>query len=420
MAKPSRPRNNIVELGRFIYSLLVLGYHVQMSYSDEKIDPFENGALAVEFYFLLSGYFLARSLEKLTRDEKTSFIKKYYLFMKNKITALLNVHLLSIIVVIIIIACFDTKNFKDIFLPGIPSIFLVHMIIVWSGDFDKALIVPEWYLSAMLICMLFMVPIYLLFSKILKGIYITIILVGIVIIITLISGFTTSWALNNNIIYDIRAWGEMCVGMFSYYLSIYVKSNNYGDKTMIFFKVLEIFSYCLPVILGIVPINSNNQAYLMVVTMICVFCAVFITFAEKGNIIENQKVNAVFGYLGSISLPIYLFHPVIIRLIDYINDETPRWVKYIIVFPATIILSFLYRIIADWLNKIIKEREKKKEKEKEEEKKEKEEKQNEEKDKEKKEKEEKEKEEQSKEEKIMIEKNEPNENEVNLEINQIN
>ena len=420
MAKPSRPRNNIVELGRFIYSLLVLGYHVQMSYSDEKIDPFENGALAVEFYFLLSGYFLARSLEKLTRDEKTSFIKKYYLFMKNKITALLNVHLLSIIVVIIIIACFDTKNFKDIFLPGIPSIFLVHMIIVWSGDFDKALIVPEWYLSAMLICMLFMVPIFLLFSKILKGIYITIILVGIVIIITLISGFATSWALNNNIIYDIRAWGEMCVGMFSYYLSVYVKNNNYGDKTMIFFKVIEIFSYCLPVILGIVPINSNNQAYLMVVTMICVFCAVFITFAEKGNIIENQKVNAVFGYLGSISLPIYLFHPVIIRLIDYINDETPRWVKYIIVFPATIILSFLYRIIADWLNKIIKEREKKKEKEKEEEKKEKEEKQNEEKDKEKKEKEEKEKEEQSKEEKIMIEKNEPNENEVNLEINQIN
>ena len=408
MAKPSKPRNNIVELGRFIYSLLVLGYHVQMSYSDDKIDPFENGALAVEFYFLLSGYFLARSLEKLSKDEKTSLIKKYYLFMKNKITALLNVHLLSIIVVIIIIACFDTKNFKDIFLPGIPSIFLVQMIIVWSGDFDKALIVPEWYLSAMIICMLFMVPIFLLFSKILRGIFITIILVGIVIIITLISGFATSWAFNNNIIYDIRAWGEMCVGMFSFYLSIYVKNNNYGDKTMIFFKVFEIFTYGLPVILGIVPINSNSQSYLMVVTMVCIFCAVFITFAEKGNIIDSQKVNAVFGYLGSISLPIYLFHPVIIKLIDYINDETPRWVKYIIVFPAAIILSFLYRIIADWLNKIIKEREKKKEKEKEAEKKEKEEKQNEEKQNEENEKEgkekEKEKNEQSKEEKIMIEK----------------
>ena len=44
-----KPRNNIIEFGRFIYSLLVLGYHVQFSYSDDKIDIFENGALAVEY-----------------------------------------------------------------------------------------------------------------------------------------------------------------------------------------------------------------------------------------------------------------------------------------------------------------------------------------------------------------------------------
>ena len=51
MPKQSKPRNNIVELFRFIYSLLVVGYHVQFSYSDEMIDFFENGALAVEFFF---------------------------------------------------------------------------------------------------------------------------------------------------------------------------------------------------------------------------------------------------------------------------------------------------------------------------------------------------------------------------------
>ena len=77
--------------------------------------------------------------------------------MKNKIKALLNVHILSIIVILIIIACCDKKNFVDKFVPGIPSIFLVHMIIKWSPLYDKALIIPEWYLSSMLICMLFMV-----------------------------------------------------------------------------------------------------------------------------------------------------------------------------------------------------------------------------------------------------------------------
>ena len=85
--------------------------------------------------------------------------------MKNKITVLLNVNIITIVAVIIIIACCDTKNFVDKFLPGITSIFLVQMIVVYHGDFEKALIVSEWYLSPMIICMLIMVPIFLLFKK---------------------------------------------------------------------------------------------------------------------------------------------------------------------------------------------------------------------------------------------------------------
>ena len=89
--------------------------------------------------------------------------------------------------------------------------------------------------------------------------------------------------------------------------------------------------------------------------MVFVFFAVTFTFAEKGNVIKSQKVNYVFGYLGAISLPIYLFHPVLITLIDYLDKDMPRWEKYVIVFPVTLILAFLYRIIADFLNKKIKE-----------------------------------------------------------------
>ncbi len=55
----------------------------------------------------------------------------------------------------------------------------------------------------------------------------------------------------------------------------------------------------------------------------------------------------------------------------------PRWKKYVIVFPVTLVLALIYRIVADFLNKKIKERkdnkenkenvEKKEEKEKKEE-----------------------------------------------------
>ena len=201
------------------------------------------------------------------------------------------------------------------------------------------------------------------FQKV-KGIYSTIILVVVLILITVIVGLITSWKFNENIVYDIRAWGEMSIGMFSCYLSIYIKSKTFGNTFNLILKIVEIIGYSLPVIFGIFPISLNYQAYLMIITVVCEFLAVTITFSEKGNIIKSEKINKACGYLGAISLPIYLFHPVIITFIDYINKSMPKWVKFLIVFPLTLILSFLYRIFADCLNEKMKQKEKEKEKEK--------------------------------------------------------
>ena len=362
-----KQRNNIIELGRFVYSLLVVGYHIQLSYDEdnETLDPFDDGALAVEYYFILSGYFLARSLEKLSLDEKTSFFMKYFNFMKNKVKSLLNVHIIAIIAVIIIIASCDSKNFVDKFVPGITSIFLVQMIVVWHGDLKDALIVPEWYLSSMLICMLFMVPIFLGFRKIMRGEFVTLILLGVLLIFGLIFGFSTNWKLKNNMVFNLRALGEMNLAMFSYYLSLYVGNQTYGKAMNIFLKVVEIIGYCVPVIFGVIPSRPSIHTFFMGATALLTFCAIFITFSNKGNIIPSEKANYIFGYLGSLSLPIYIFHPVIITLIDYVYEDCPKYAKYLIVFFSALILAFAYRIIADFLNKKIEERNKKKKEEEE-------------------------------------------------------
>ena len=82
----------------------------------------------------------------------------------------------------------------------------------------------------------------------------------------------------------------MCVGMLSNYLSIYLKTKEFGNGLLLFTKILEIICYVAPAILGIVPINKNNEAILMVITMICIFFAVTFTFAEKGNMIKSEKI----------------------------------------------------------------------------------------------------------------------------------
>ena len=52
----AKSRNNLVELARFIFSMLVVGYHVQMTWGGAGAHFFAGGALAVEFFFLISGF----------------------------------------------------------------------------------------------------------------------------------------------------------------------------------------------------------------------------------------------------------------------------------------------------------------------------------------------------------------------------
>ena len=214
-----RGRNNLVELARFLFSILVVGYHIQMTFSGDSIDFFENGAVAVEFFFLISGYFLARSVEKISTKEKYNPALESCRFMGNKIKGILPTHLTTIISVIIVILACDLANSGNIILNGLPCIFLIQMGGIWTEAYASALIVPEWYLSAMLLCMLLIVPIALLLrKKIKKGILVIPILLGVLGVIAVIYGLCTNWAFTTTFVYDLRAWGEMCVGMLAYYL----------------------------------------------------------------------------------------------------------------------------------------------------------------------------------------------------------
>lgn len=50
MTAIKKQRNNLVELAWFLFSLLVIGYHVQMTWAGDGSQFFAGGALAVEFF----------------------------------------------------------------------------------------------------------------------------------------------------------------------------------------------------------------------------------------------------------------------------------------------------------------------------------------------------------------------------------
>ncbi len=346
-------RNNLVELARFLFSILVVGYHIQMTFLGDGINFFENGALAVEFFFLISGYFLARSIEKISAKENYNPALESCRFMGNKIKGILPTHLTAIMAVIIVILTCNLANSGDIILNGLPSIFLVQMGGVWTEAYASALIVPEWYLSSMLLCMLFIVPVALLLrKKIKKGILVIPILLGVLGVVAVIYGLCTNWAFTTTFVYDLRAWGEMCVGMFAYYLSTVIAKKDLKAAPSVILKVVEMICYCAPIILGFIPINKSLEPVCMVVAVVCIFVAISITFAGKGVAVTNSKVNNAFGYLGSLSLAIYLFHPVIITLLEYVGC-LKIWAIYLIVFAVSIVSAVIFNIVDMFIKRLI-------------------------------------------------------------------
>ena len=117
-------------------------------------------------------------------------------------------------------------------------------------------------------------------------------------------------------------------------------------------KVVEIVCYCAPIILGFIPISAGLQPVCMVVSVICIFVAISITFAGKGVSINNSKVNKTFGYLGSLSLAIYLFHPVVIILLEYVSG-LEIWAIYSIVFAVTIVSAVIFNLIVMLIKRLI-------------------------------------------------------------------
>jgi peptidoglycan/LPS O-acetylase OafA/YrhL len=344
----AKKRNNFIELMRFLFSILVVGYHVQKSMNEHTNQPrgiFINGALAVEFFFLLSGYFMAMSLEKMAKIENVSIWKKWFNFMKGKIKGLIFPHLIANVLMVIILSVCYLDELGERMLDGILGLFLLQIAPLWTNLYEKALIVPEWYISAMLLNMLFMVPIFLGFKSLLKNRETPIvwILLGVLIIIMIIYGAITGFVFKQNFIYFLRGWAELCVGMFSYYITQWMKTREYNNWLT---GLLELIAYAVPLIIGILSVNNMIQYISMGITVIFIFFGLQITFSGKGILVEKDILNKIYGILGEISLNIYLFHP---PLVDLFKKYITRnfFARFFIVFPISVILALLYKFIWD-------------------------------------------------------------------------
>lgn len=83
LKKKQTVRNGKIELLRFVFALFIACYHLGCSVKFPE-ELFQRGYLAVEFYFVVSGYLFARSLSKYTPVEHRELLSISLRYMGKK------------------------------------------------------------------------------------------------------------------------------------------------------------------------------------------------------------------------------------------------------------------------------------------------------------------------------------------------
>lgn len=331
-------KNGKIEFARFVFSMIVLLFHF-----GEKMLPknfiiidgltfFRNGWFAVEFFFVLSGYLLAFSAYKMN-NINISLGRETFNFMLKKVMSILPYHIIIFPITFIGICIFNEKTLIEIFidlLKSVPNFLLIQR----SGLLNKDVLGVEWYISVMLFSMLILFPLcrkfYDVFSKIISPV-ISVLIIGYLI--------ETTGALNGTTVWSVfvsktllRGFAELCAGIFVFEFCRNLKKIKFSKMEKIILTLLEVFSYVFVIAFTTLDFSKKYSGTFLIFVCIAI-CLSFSDITYGTKIFENK----ITIFLGSLSLPIYLCHSLIRRVIFSNIFEFNVWGNFIVYLILTAI-----------------------------------------------------------------------------------
>ena len=290
-------RYYLLDIARGVAALVVVIFHYRLFYRDPISESlfdisqlpfndflfifFKNGWLAVQFFFILSGFiFYELYLDKI-RLKKIS-LKNFFILRFSRLYPL---HLFTLILCVILIYLFNFFDIRSFKIEGdiyhlILNFFLIHF---WGFEQYQSFNEPSWSVSIEMLCYLIF---FIIFSLKLNRYFATIILI---VISALIYNF------NVFISYGLYCFfvGGMCNLVFK-------KINT--EKFIIFFSIILFIS-----VISLLQIENTiyNKIILLSITLPSII--LILATLQKKNVLIGEK----FKFLGDISYSIYLNHFVI-------------------------------------------------------------------------------------------------------------
>lgn len=326
-------RNGEIELFRFIFAVIVFSFHFEYAPA-----IFKSGYLCVEFFFVLSGYFLMQHIEK-NKNTVINPTMTVFNYTKNRLKRLYVSYFIACVAAFAIrFLVLSDISIRTVINKGIWEILMLQTL---GFEFSTRIL---WYVSALIFSSLIL---YLL-SLCLKDYYLPVIFFGAFVVLAFL--YQENHALNsleNHLIVSddlLRAISEMSLGCI-----LFKAIKTIPDSLNKFRKFLFVPKYfSLAIILYFMTKDAGVKDF---------SCLIFIVFFISMLFLDESPIHKVFNnklcyFLGDISYDFYLNQIVVIYFARVFPSELLQ--KYhIITFVVFVIVDLILSLITKRISKAI-------------------------------------------------------------------
>jgi len=317
--------NGQIELLRFLFCMSVLFFHAEKYLLGEpdrlgSFTPyfFVHGAIGVEFFFVCSGFFMARSLKKdLARDPGRDIGDASVSFFLHKVRSIAPVHVVFFILAFISLVISRGMELKMILKSAVESVpaFLLIQMLGFKGFSPNHF---SWYLSVMLFSMFVIYP----FARKFYSVFVKVIApsAGLFILgfLFLKYGSLTGVMVKTGIFYKsmLRGFAEILIGMAAYEIAEWAAHKDPARKVRI---IITIANFATLILLGIYIMHTLSAKYEFFAVPASVF--LLITAYSRLGVLNRFADNKVCVYLGKLSLPVYMAQNTALNIISIYKED---------------------------------------------------------------------------------------------------
>lgn len=297
-----------IDILRFVFSVIVMLWHGEYVIGSLKGVPFPGGAFAVEFFFLVSGYLMMASIEKVSLNNESLDLRTIGRetrgFLFKKIASFYPEFLISLVIGGIVLSISNHWSLLEsakLLRASAPEIFLFERF----GFTTTRLNPPAWYLSTMVICMAILYPLIRARKNLMAELILPLLSL---FILGILCKFTNNLRGPSDWVFftykgNLRGLAEIGLGAVLYPIAksfANIKLNQIG-KTAVTLVKWGCYLFCIRY-MSKSSWDSRDFVYLLVFAL-----GVMLSFSGQG--IEPSWFNGkASAFLGKVSLAVYLGH----------------------------------------------------------------------------------------------------------------